>query len=617
MWLINCSNYRLEPNDLESSQPKPYWILSHTWGDGEVTFQDMQSPRPATGKKGFRKIQSMCKLALAGGIKYVWIDTCCIDKTSSAELSESINSMFYWYKKSERCIAFLEDLRPGVGSATEDGLRGCRWFTRGWTLQELVAPTEVVFYDSRWKSRGTKKELCQVLSNITNIRYDVLVHPSGTNDGILHTVSVATKMSWAAGRQTTRIEDKAYCLLGIFDVHMPLLYGERGQAFIRLQQAIAQKDNDMSLFAWIAPRDDQLLPLSSTHSGLLATDPSHFAAGLEIVPIRDPLLPVSSWIITNVGIETTTALGRSVGSGSAPTILTRQSDGTVTTKNDLAESPSSYRLFLHCRIKDPAQTEGSKEPLGLAIWLQKLSWGYVRFRPTELCSIRRSAMGFGDPNCIRILMSLSTHQKQDALELLSYLQDNNNIVPSTMKVRLDLRCCDADIKSTRHPAHLWEGDRLSFPRWVDSPLSGNLAIGLVEIALSNRAGDAPFSQTFWVFFGMLSTPSWEDKSAYFQTPWVEVVPEESHGRVPIFGKQAVCRPEDLRNPFALSSLLGRLQAQGVRPEFAPLQTECIVRCSPVLHLRFRAHGYKLRPRSQPPAVLIQGESFDPTADDSS
>jgi hypothetical protein len=253
MWLLNCANYRLEPNDPDGVSRKPYWILSHTWGDEEVTFQDMQNPTLAAQKKGFRKIAAMCELASANGWKYVWIDTCCIDKSSSAELSESINSMFYWYKKSEQCIAYLGDLAPGRATVTEHELRDCRWFTRGWTLQELIAPYEVHFYDSGWNFRGTREQLAKSLSNITKID---MIHFEYLYLDDLPNIPVATKMSWAAGRQTTRIEDRAYSLLGIFDVHMPLLYGEREQAFVRLQQAIAQKGNDMSLFAWIAKSDD-------------------------------------------------------------------------------------------------------------------------------------------------------------------------------------------------------------------------------------------------------------------------------------------------------------------------------------------------------------------------
>ncbi|KAK4038505.1 heterokaryon incompatibility protein-domain-containing protein [Parachaetomium inaequale] len=420
MWLLNCANYRLEPNDLDGLSPKPYWILSHTWGDDEVTFQDMQNPTLAAQKKGFQKIKAMCELASANGQMYVWIDTCCIDKSSSAELSESINSMFYWYQKAARCIAYLEDLLPYRGMNIEDELRRCRWFTRGWTLQELLAPREVDFYDSQWNLRGTKGQICAELSNITKIDNDNLKFPSSDS---LQRVPVARKMSWAAGRQTTRIEDKAYCLLGIFDVHMPLLYGEREQAFVRLQQTIAQKGNDMSLFAWIARPDDGPMKDLPPYSGLLASDPSQFAACSGVEPIRDPLLPSPSWIITNAGIEMTTALDCSTGLGH--TVITRASDNTLRGERCPSVYSFCYRLFLHCQPwywHDHFGTPDSGSH-GFALWLRKTRSGFVRFRPTELCLVQRSAMDFNDPGPIRIAISLTRQQLYDTKSDLRLLSD--------------------------------------------------------------------------------------------------------------------------------------------------------------------------------------------------
>ncbi|KAK4124066.1 hypothetical protein N657DRAFT_655407 [Parathielavia appendiculata] len=303
MWLLDCSNYRLEPNNLDSDQGNnKYWILSHTWGRDEVTFHDMQDLSRTSQKKGFRKIEAMCQLAPANGPTHVWIDTCCIDKTSSAELSEAINFMFY-------CPAPVPQL--------EEDLQKCRWFTRGWTLQELLAPSEVEFDDGHWNPRGTKRQLCAALFNISGIPEMVLMEPHGP-DNNLQSVP------------TTRLEDEAYSLLGIFDMHMPLLYGEREQAFIRLQQTIAQKVNDMSLFAWIAdPLDALGQPSTTLYSGLLASDPSQFSACTGIAHIRDPLLPSPSWIITNAGIEITTALA---WADSEHTIITRGVDNSIKTK---------------------------------------------------------------------------------------------------------------------------------------------------------------------------------------------------------------------------------------------------------------------------------------------
>ncbi|KAK1832018.1 heterokaryon incompatibility protein-domain-containing protein [Podospora conica] len=221
-----------------------YAILSHTWGGDEVTLQDLaRQPKEAT--KDFAKIDGACNLAFGDGYRYIWIDTCCIDKTSSAELSEAINSMFRWYEEASVCYVYLSDLSTTQDDLSKDSLAACRWFQRGWTLQELVAPAEVHFYDCAWNQVGTKTTLLDWVADITSIPQEVLLNPDE-----IYCLSVATKMSWAAMRKTTRVEDMAYCLLGLFDVHMPLLYGEGRKAFRRLQEAVLKKTDDLSLLAW-------------------------------------------------------------------------------------------------------------------------------------------------------------------------------------------------------------------------------------------------------------------------------------------------------------------------------------------------------------------------------
>ena len=143
----------------------------------------------------------------------------CIDKSSSSELQEAINSMFRWYAEANVCYLYLQDLNcPAVSDLWRENFRASTWFTRGWTLQELLAPPELLFHDTDWKRRGSLRDLVEDVSIVTTIGTDVLLHKRP-----LETVSVATRMSWAADRQTTRIEDKAYSLLGIFDVNMPVL----------------------------------------------------------------------------------------------------------------------------------------------------------------------------------------------------------------------------------------------------------------------------------------------------------------------------------------------------------------------------------------------------------
>ncbi|KAK0624309.1 heterokaryon incompatibility protein-domain-containing protein [Immersiella caudata] len=253
MRLIN--SHTLELKTFLGQDIPPYAILSHTWDTDEFSLQDFQNGRNRD-TKAFQKIFESCRLARDLGLHHVWIDTCCIDKTSSAELSEAINSMFQWYQNAEICFAHLSDLPlasqpssrgkpPDVETQAE--LPRCRWFARGWTLQELIAPTTVHFLDSAWNFRGTKAELVNNLAEITGVRLSVLQ----ANDD-LYLVPAAEKMAWASRRSTSRIEDMAYCLMGIFDVNMPLLYGEGPKAFRRLQEEVLRKTNDLSLLAWEA-----------------------------------------------------------------------------------------------------------------------------------------------------------------------------------------------------------------------------------------------------------------------------------------------------------------------------------------------------------------------------
>lgn len=246
----------------------PYAILSHTWGAGEVTFADFSGKQPEAyeNKAGFEKIRRTCLQAKGDGLQYAWVDTCCINKDSSAKLSEAINSMYKWYENAAVCYAFIADFQEPYDISQ---LFHCRWFSRGWTLQELLAPKEVVFYGQNWALMGTKEEMPRILEIITAVPEEVL---SGTT--ALDTVSVAAPMSWAAHRETTRVEDMAYCLMGIFDVNMPLLYGEGRKAFLRLQSEILSQTQDDSLFAWSA---DKALAKRFPYRGLFASSPSEFA----------------------------------------------------------------------------------------------------------------------------------------------------------------------------------------------------------------------------------------------------------------------------------------------------------------------------------------------------
>ncbi|PMD16093.1 HET-domain-containing protein [Hyaloscypha hepaticicola] len=175
MKLINTST--LELHDFYLADIPPYAILSHTWSDGEVNFQEMSS-KTCSSKKGFAKIAKTCQIALADGLEYAWVDTCCIDKLSSAKLSEAINSMYQWYAKAALCYVYLEDLPADKTlELAEKALPSCRWFTRGWTLQELLAPktpSNVRFYDKKWFFRGSKVNFVSAISKCTRVPEGVL-----------------------------------------------------------------------------------------------------------------------------------------------------------------------------------------------------------------------------------------------------------------------------------------------------------------------------------------------------------------------------------------------------------------------------------------------------------
>ncbi|KAK6072734.1 HET domain-containing protein [Seiridium cupressi] len=239
----------------------------------------------AQRRKGFGKIRLACELALKARYDYVWVDTCCIYKSSSTELTEAINSMFEWYSKAAICYAYLSDYSL---SDPTSGLHESQWFTRGWTLQELIAPPEVEFYDQAGQLFGTRDSLRPGISAITGIEEEVLTsNPSRDLESLLRSIPVARRMSWASRRRTTRKEDIAYCLLGIFSVNMPMLYGEGMRAFTRLQEEIMKDSNDLTLFIWqgCASSPDDLNV--TEYRGILAHDPSEFARAAEFEPMAD------------------------------------------------------------------------------------------------------------------------------------------------------------------------------------------------------------------------------------------------------------------------------------------------------------------------------------------
>ena len=226
--------------DLADSEIPEYVIISHTRGVArqEVTLQDVHSgnSKQYISKAGYAKIKLCSGHAASHGYDYLWIDTCCIDKTNHVELTEAINSMFRWYRGAARCYVYLSDVSVGMprNNRWRDVLESSRWFTRGWTLQELLAPKSVEFLTSDGFLIGDKSLLEEEIHDITGIAIDAL------RGRPLSDFSVSERMNWATKRTTTRKEDEAYSLLGIFDVNMPLIYGEREKALIRLREEIGK-----------------------------------------------------------------------------------------------------------------------------------------------------------------------------------------------------------------------------------------------------------------------------------------------------------------------------------------------------------------------------------------
>ncbi|KAI0137575.1 HET-domain-containing protein [Hypoxylon sp. NC0597] len=254
MWLINTETLKLEL--ITNPRKASYAILSHTWEDDEVSFQKFSDLASARSMRGFAKIEKTCALAkYKYQLQYAWVDTCCIDKTSSAELSEAINSIYRWYQAAAVCFVYLSDMIPDTVKTKQSGawiwrdfrgtprlLKERKWLTR-----------DVEFYDAEWEFMGTKDSLLEPLSEITGIEPTFLKH-----------------------------EDMAYCLLGIFEINMPMLYGEGNKAFLRLQEEICKQTNDLSLFAWTT-QVGHASSLFDKYRGIFAMHPCEFAGfqGIE------------------------------------------------------------------------------------------------------------------------------------------------------------------------------------------------------------------------------------------------------------------------------------------------------------------------------------------------
>lgn len=461
MRLINCKsldNLHLESFE-PSSTPEKYAILSHTWETSqqgriarEVLYEDFQHGahlRNDSNEMGWRKIEGACKQAKAfdKDIEYVWVDGCCINKKDAAELTEAINSMFQWYAQSTVCIAYLSDMEDDVLSPE------AKWFSRGWTLQELVASPEVRFYNKNWDRMGSKSSLSNMLAEFTSINVEVLEAKDEKSIArALHTIPVCQKMSWASKRLTTKVEDKAYCLLGLFDIHIPLLYGEGKAAFRRLQEAIIDKYNDLSILAWMAkytvpdahtsknvmysnPNNGEVGPMpgfghSDCYHGILACDPREFEHAGSIsscFPKGQSHIYNPEFSNTNKGVKITTFLRKGWPFG-------------------------SYIMPLMCR----SDKHSNNQSLGIFLkWVGGAT--YVRANCTELKTLRSKDLQ-QTPGQDEFYLAPSVEQLHHSTNDLDKRSIHVPLNPYELLGKKTL-----DIRNTKvSPGYMWDGERRMF-----------------------------------------------------------------------------------------------------------------------------------------------------------
>jgi len=262
LYTTSDGQFKFTKDIIRTEEIPPYAILSHTWGDEEVVFDDVKSSGVqdiATDKKGgWDKIRFCARQAKLHGLEHFWVDTCCIDKANNTELTEAINSMFRWYQNANKCYVYLpdvqskssaEDSRPS--SERKAAFRASRWFTRGWTLQELVAPGSVEFFSADGARLGDKDSLKQTIHEVTGIPIEAL------SSSDMSKFDVSERFTWAEHRQTTREEDGAYCLLGIVGCYLPLIYGEgRKNALNRLRKEMQGREEKLGqIRSWLSAPD--------------------------------------------------------------------------------------------------------------------------------------------------------------------------------------------------------------------------------------------------------------------------------------------------------------------------------------------------------------------------
>ncbi|KAJ8127244.1 hypothetical protein O1611_g6395 [Lasiodiplodia mahajangana] len=335
--------------------------------------------------------------------------------------------MFRWYKKASICYAYLEDVKYGYrdrnGGLFHLLCQDSRWFTRGWTLQELIAPEDVKFYGEDWGYLGSKahdEDVRIALADITGIDIRVL-------EGTLQPseIGVAARMKWASQRKTTRLEDMAYCLMGLFDVNMPLLYGEGTKAFIRLQDEILKSSYDPSIFTWSAPEGSS----NEVLSGLLAETPHHFTYAENYRPMP-PLTSQGSttWSTTNQGLRLSLFL-----------LPSRDSTG-----NKIADE---YDAILECSMR-----RGDEAYMSPAIRMKRLYGDqFARIEPQVVTRVLTPAF---DPSYEMGSYEIVFVKQKPVYAIPEFMVSFSNILSSSRPQGPDLACYITKV----WPERYWDED---------------------------------------------------------------------------------------------------------------------------------------------------------------
>ncbi|KAI6007493.1 hypothetical protein EDC04DRAFT_2611339 [Pisolithus marmoratus] len=236
MYLLNVATQQLE----DIHELRPYAILSHALQAGETVYFHQVGTESVRMQPGYEKVETCCEPARQGGLKYIWTDTCCANANNSAAYTETTTLAYTWYQQAHVCYTYLDDVDGSEDSREKHStFKRSRWFRLTWTLGELSAPKHVLLRERLDNDRNEGRPFeC--------IHRDALEYPER-----VPCFSIATRMSWARGRTSTKHEDRVYALMGLFGVNLPILYGEgETRTFLKLQNEILKTTDDQSIFAW-------------------------------------------------------------------------------------------------------------------------------------------------------------------------------------------------------------------------------------------------------------------------------------------------------------------------------------------------------------------------------